>query len=147
VRRLLFSESLNWRALAREHKNAWFYKLVKSDAPFQIEGMLMLTIAFEEMVQMNNIEIAPHNIGHDGEYNHIAGCLIAYACLKSFELGKNHYHGFLSFESKTVLMDMYQHKYGASHAMGHKMYFDNEAGDNLIQKYLNIQVKNFFNND
>lgn len=134
----------NWRELARKNEEAMFFKLVRKEAPQEIEGMLMLTIAFGEMVQMNNVEIAPHNYGKKGKYDFVAGCLIAFACYKSFEMRKNHYHGFLSFESKTVLMELYRTKYGASHAMGQRMYFDKRSGNNLIIKYLGVDVKNIF---
>ena len=136
----------NWRELAREHEEAMFFKLVKNDTPYEIEGMLMLSIAYGEMVQMNNIEIAPYNIGKKSKYDFVAGCLIAFACYMSFEKGKGHYWGFLSFESKTALMELYHIKYGASYAMGHRMFFDQQTGDDLIKKYLGVDIKNIFNN-
>ncbi|MFN7120111.1 MAG: hypothetical protein ACK4TA_25195 [Saprospiraceae bacterium] len=83
--------------------------------------------------------MAPHNYGAKGQYDYAAGCLLAYACLKSFELGRNHYTGFLSFDSKTALITLYQEKYGATHALGHKMFFTPEAGKKLIQQYLSIE--------
>ena len=46
--------------------------------------------------------------------------------------------GFLSFESKTKLMKLYQEKYGAIAAMGQKMFFDPEGGKKLMRMYLKM---------
>ena len=71
-------------------------------------------------------------------YENVAGCLLAYACRKSFEIGRGNYNGYLSFDSKTNLIELYQNKYGANLAMGNKMYFSPETGKNLMKKYLLI---------
>jgi len=128
-----------WKTLGRT-EGADFYKMTKVDSPTEIEGMLMLTILNEEMLYMNNIEVAPHNYGSKGKYDRVAGCLIAFACHKSFELGKNAYKGYLSFDSKTELVKLYEKKYGATHAIGHKMFFDPKAGKRLIDLYLSIDL-------
>jgi hypothetical protein len=65
--------------------------------------------------------------------------LIAFACKKSFELGKGHYLGFLSFDSKTELISLYQDKYGATWAMGQKMFIGPANGKKLMEKYLGIK--------
>jgi len=129
----------NWRNLYKTD-NAFFYKITLEETPEQVEGMLMLTLLFDEMVYMNNIEIAPHNYGSKGRFKNVAGCLIAYACRESFKKGRGNYVGFLSFDSKTVLIDLYQKKYGASIAMGQKMYIESEVGKQLARKYLNIEI-------
>jgi hypothetical protein len=129
-----------WKKLART-EGSDFFKLTRLDAPDEIEGILMLTLLYEEMPFMNNIEVAPHNYGSGGKFENVAGNLIAFACYKSFEIGKNSYVGFLSFESKTKLIDLYQDKYGADFAMGNKMFFDPIAGKNLMKKYLMIDFK------
>ncbi|MBL7794082.1 MAG: hypothetical protein JNK77_17265 [Saprospiraceae bacterium] len=118
---------------------ALFYKLAKVATPEEVEGILMLTLINEEMLYMNNLEVAPHNYGSTGKYDNVAGCLIAFACYKSFELGKNHYLGFLTFESKTQLIELYERKYGATFAMGQKMFFDPGAGKKLMKKFLLIE--------
>lgn len=65
--------------------------------------------------------------------------LIAFACKERFERGKEHYNGFLSFDSKTKLIEFYQNKYGAKIAMGHKMYINPIGGKVLMNKYLDIK--------
>lgn len=125
-----------WRTLYKT-EGAEFYKLALKNNSSEIQGVLMLSVMYEEMLYMNNIEVAPHNIGSKGKYDYVAGALIAYGCLKSFELGKNNYKGFLTFESKTELIPLYQNKYGAILAMGQRMFIEPEIGLELIEKYLN----------
>ena len=126
-----------WRSLGKI-EGAQFYKLTTIHSPNQIEGMLMLTLINEEMVYMNNIEVASHNYGASGKYDHVAGSLLGFACYQSFEQGRNDYLGFLSFESKTQLIKLYKDKYGATFAMGQKMFFNPSAGKALMKKYLSI---------
>ena len=88
------------------------------------------------MLIMDVLEVAPHNIGSDKRYDYVAGSLIAYACRESFKLEGN-YKGFLTFVSKTNLIDWYTKKYGAELALGQRMFIDWENGKKLIEKYLN----------
>ncbi|MGB1242626.1 MAG: hypothetical protein ACPG49_08895 [Chitinophagales bacterium] len=125
-----------WKKLAQTNTESLFFKLSLKNSPKIIEGLL--TLVNDEMVYMDNVELAPHNYGSKGKYDHVAGSLIAFACNKSFELGEGHYVGFLSFDSKTQLISLYQEKYGAKMAIGRKMYIDNQTGTELIQKYLTI---------
>ncbi|MEZ4847150.1 MAG: hypothetical protein R3B93_00665 [Bacteroidia bacterium] len=131
--------NFDWRGLYKV-EGAEFYKISLNKSPELVEGVLMLTIYNGEMLFMNNIEAAPHNIGNNKKYENIAGCLLAFACRESFERGKEGYHGFLSFDSKTALIELYQKKYGASLALGNKMFFDPGAGKRLMKKYLNITI-------
>ena len=100
----------------------------------------MFSLMNEEMLYMNNLEVALQNYGSNGKYDNVAGCLIAFGCLKSIELGQNAYKGYLTFESKTELLQLYQDKYGATSAMGHRMFIDPMVGLQLIEKYLNIKL-------
>lgn len=127
-----------WRSLYKT-EGADFYKLVLMDSPADVQGVLMLTLMNDEMLYMNNVEIAPHNYGSEGRYEHVAGCLIAYACLKSLNRGKNGYQGFLTFDSKTTLIGLYQNKYGAQLIGGQRMYIRPQTGIQLIDKYLNYE--------
>lgn len=130
--------NFNWRELHKT-EGSQFYKIACIKTPKIIEGMLMLTLFNNEMLFMNNIELAPQNIGHNRKYENISGCLLAYACRMSFEIGRGHYNGYLSFESKTKLIELYENKYGATLAMGNKMYFSPEAGKILMKRYLQIR--------
>lgn len=103
------------------------------DSPEAIEGLIIAVAENGEMLSMKNIEVSPSNYGNSKD---VAGCLIAFACELSFQLGKGAYNGFLTFESKTILVEFYKKKYGATHAGGHMMFIDDEQGKNLIKKYL-----------
>lgn len=127
-----------WRKLY-ETEGALFYKLFTTNSPNQIEGIIMLSLLNDEMLYMNNVEVAPGNFGASGIYANVAGSLLAFGCYKSFELGKGNYLGFLAFDSKTELIELYQEKYGATLATGQKMFFTPDAGRKLIEKYLNIE--------
>lgn len=124
-----------WKILFKT-EGATFYKL-RLENEDNIEGMLMLSLMNDEMLYMNNIEVSPNNLGSNGRYDNVAGCLIAYACLKSFELGQNYYKGYLTFQSKTQLIPLYESKYGAIQAMGQRMFIEPQVGLQLIKKYLN----------
>ncbi|MCB0653407.1 MAG: hypothetical protein KDC85_19180 [Saprospiraceae bacterium] len=128
----------NWKSLFKVD-GALFFKLCLVQTPEHIEGMLMLTLINGEMMYMNNLEVAPHNYGSNGRFDRVAGCLLAFACWKSFELGRNNYLGFVAFDSKTNLIELYEKKYGATHAIGQKMFFDPVAGKNLMEAYLKVQ--------
>ena len=124
-----------WKSLFKT-EGAEFFKLILKDENFRLQGVIMFSIMFEEMFYMNNIEVAPHNLGSKGKFARVAGCLIAFGCLKSFELGKGTYKGYLTFESKTELIQLYREKYGATSSMGQKMFIDPERGLRLIDEYL-----------
>ena len=127
--------NFNWRQLYQDEKGA-FYKLILIGKNSQIQGVLKLQLENKSMLVMKDIEIAPHNFGSKGKYEKVAGCLIAFACKRSFEIGKGNYKGFLVFESKTKLIPLYQKKYGATIAIGQKMFIDEITGRHLIEKYL-----------
>ena len=125
----------NWKSLFQT-EGAEFYKLTLEESPNEIQGMVMITLMYEELVYMNNIEVAPQNLGTKGRFDNVAGSLIAFACLQAFEQGEGKYKGYLAFTSKTQLIKLYQEKYGATHAMGQKMFFDKKAGIELINKFI-----------
>ena len=129
--------NFNWRELFKT-EGSLFYKLSCRHTPELIEGIQMLSLFNNEMLFMNNIELAPKNIGTNKKYDNVAGSLLAFACRMSFEMGSGNYNGYLSFDSKTNLIELYQNKYGATLAMGNKMYFTPEAAKKLMKRYLQI---------
>lgn len=130
--------NFNWRQLSKV-EGSQLYKIALEETPNKLEGALMLTLFNDEMLFMNNVEVAPHNLGKQKKYENVAGCLIAHACKESFEKGKGNYTGFLSFDSKTELIELYHFKYGATLAMGNKMFIDPQAGKELMTQYLGIK--------
>lgn len=126
--------SFNWRELSKEKKSRMFILRTIGLNP-SVEGALQLKTE-NEMLIMNVLEIAPHNIGRKNKkYDYVAGCLIAFACKESFKL-KSTYKGFLTFMAKTSLINWYSIKYGASIGLGQRMYIDSEKGLKLINEYL-----------
>lgn len=126
----------SWRTLYKAEAVQIFKLSIKSSSV--VEGLFMFSVMNGEMVYMNNIEIASHNLGTEGKYDRVAGCLIAFGCLKSFELGRNNYEGYLTFESKTKLISLYQDRYGATLAIGQRMFIDPNAGLHLMEKFLKL---------
>lgn len=126
--------NFNWRQLARQD-NSQPYILKLVDPPKTVEGALLLRIE-AEMLIMDVLEIAPHNVGKNKRFDFVAGALIAYACRESFKIEGN-YKGFLTFVAKTKLIDWYKKKYGAELTLGQRMFIDWENGKKLIEEYLN----------
>lgn len=127
--------NFNWRSIIKRENTNTYVLRIKSN-PAAIQGVLQLRLQ-EGMLIMDLVEIAPQNIGREKKrYDHVAGCLIAFACRESFKLESN-YKGFLTFESKTKLIELYIEKYHAKVAMGQKMYIEPNDGKNLIEEYLN----------
>ncbi|MFT6204149.1 MAG: hypothetical protein ACI9V1_002808 [Spirosomataceae bacterium] len=126
--------SFNWRSLSNK-ENGQSYILRTLDSPSQIQGALHLKFEYDMLV-MDALEVAPHNVGQQNKrYDYVAGCLIAFACRESLKLSGN-YKGFLTFVSKTNLINWYTEKYGAELALGQRMFIDFENGEKLIKKYL-----------
>jgi hypothetical protein len=58
--------------------------------------------------------------------------IFAFACKLSWDKG---YEGFVSFQSKTSLIEHYEKSLGAIHVGGHKMVIFPLQASRLIQKY------------
>lgn len=126
--------NFNWKQLTQEQNSETFF-LKTVDPPQNIEGAIQLKIE-NEMLIMDVLEVAPHNIGSKNKkYDYVAGCLIAFACRESFKL-EGTYKGFLTFVSKTDLIKWYIAKYGATVALGQRMFIDDKKGIQLIEEYL-----------
>lgn len=85
-----------------------------------------------DYIYMPLIESSPFNKGKHKIYLGVPGNLIAFACRSSFQKG---YDGFVSFHSKTKLIDHYIKSLGAYHFGGHLMIIDTAAAKILIEKY------------
>ena len=125
----------NWKKIAKE-QNGQTYILRTINSPMQVEGAILLKVE-SNMLVMDALEIAPQNFGQiNKRYDNVAGCLIAFACRESFKI-TGAYSGFLTFVSKTKLINWYTEKYGAELALGQRMFIDWETGNDIIEKYLN----------
>lgn len=130
----------------RPHKypNSRSFVLVHDDTPNIIEGCMIFSIHETFGPYMDLLEVAPHNKGEKGRYKYVAGCLIAYACGLSFEIGTDENKGILTFEaagktpnSKGILEKLYKEKYKANKNPFGFMEIYQEESKELIREYLN----------
>ena len=109
------------------------YKLVIIENTNVIQGLISLTPT-QDNVFMNLIETAPFNFGKNKMYLGVPGNLVAFACRQSFNRGTD---GYVSFRSKTQLIEHYVETLGAVHFGGHLMIINTQAALKLIEKYYN----------
>ncbi|OFX17657.1 MAG: hypothetical protein A2033_09240 [Bacteroidetes bacterium GWA2_31_9] len=107
------------------------YKLTINDNPEIFQGLISLTVK-PDHVYMFLLESATFNIGKNKLYEGVSGNLVAFACKLSFQRGGD---GFVSFESKTNLIDHYVKTLGAYHFGGRLMVLDTIASKRLVDKY------------
>jgi hypothetical protein len=107
------------------------YKLTISNNPATIQGLISLEVKADH-VYMHLIESAPFNIGKSKTYLGVPGNLVAFACKLSFQRGGE---GYVSFLSKTRLIEHYEKSLGAIHFGGHNMVITTEAALKLTNKY------------
>ena len=122
--------SFNWTAELRKNDRE-VYKLTIVNNPTVIQGQISFSIR-EDNVFIHLVESAPFNIGHNKIYEGVAGNLVAFACKISFQ---NNLQGFVSFFSKTRLIDHYIKSLGAYHFGGHLMVITTEPAQILFNKY------------
>jgi hypothetical protein len=120
----------NWKQ-ELDTDNREVYKLTIQGNPSVIQGLVSISVEDDHMY-MHLIESAPFNKGRTKIYLGVPGNLVAYACRLSFQKG---YDGFVSFHSKTKLIDHYIKTLGAYHFGGHLMIIDSLPARALIEKY------------
>lgn len=128
------SKSNGWKFDRRkefENISKEIYKLTITGNPAIVQGMLSLTIK-SDYIFMNLLENAPFNLGKGKIYEGVAGNLVAYAYLISFQRG---FDGFIAFDAKTALIEHYQKTLGAVHFRGTRMVISEEAATVLVKKY------------
>lgn len=134
----------NFKSNTRK-ENLQTYVLVCDDTPKTIEGCLSFKMKDKSEPYMAYVETAPHNQGAGRRYDHVAGCLIAFACRLSFMYGKEDNKGWLAFDvleehkaDEEKLMKLYSKKYKAvRYAATTTMLIPPEGGEKLIDEYLN----------
>jgi hypothetical protein len=107
------------------------YKLTIVNNQKVIQGLVSLSVK-PDHVYMHLIESAPFNKGKNKVYAGVPGNLVAFACKLSFQRG---FEGYLSFLSKTNLIDHYERTLGAIHAGGQLMVINTVAALRLTNKY------------
>ncbi len=107
------------------------YKLTIVNNQTVIQGLISLSVKTDH-VYMHLIESAPFNKGKDKVYAGVPGNLVAFACRLSFQRG---FEGYLSFLSKTNLINHYEKTLGATHVGGNLIIINTVAALKLINKY------------
>jgi len=107
------------------------YKLTIRDNNSVIQGLISLTER-EDHIYMHLIESAPFNRGKEKVYLGVPGNLVAFACKLAFHRG---FEGYLSFTSKSTLLDHYEKTLGAQHIGGQIMVINTISALKLIDKY------------
>lgn len=120
----------NWY---KEHRNPGneVYKLSTVSNPSIIHGLICITDKSDHIF-MPLIETAIFNKGKQKLYKGVAGNLVAFACMTSFEKG---YDGVVSFISKTQLVNHYQATLGAKLYGGNRMFIDTKESYQLVKQY------------
>lgn len=90
---------------------------------------------YNDHYYLHLIESAPFNIGKNKLYEGVPGNLFAFTCKTSWDKG---YQGFVSFTSKTKLIDHYKKMLGATSVGGFKMVIFPKQAFHLISKYFPI---------
>ena len=136
-----------WRFNFRRHSRlpgARTYIIICAETPGIIEGCLIFIMRDELEPYMSFLEISPHNQGKYRQYNHVAECLIAFACRLSFLHGSGAFKGWLAFdvleekkENEIRLMTLYCRKYGALRfGETTTLVISPDAGQKLIDTFL-----------
>lgn len=100
------------------------YKLSIKGNVNVIQGLVSFSDENDHLF-MHLIESAPFNKGKNKIYIGVPGNLVAFLCKTSWNKG---YEGFISFLSKTRLIEHYERTLGATHIGNHKMViFPKEA--------------------
>ncbi len=120
----------NW-AVEFKQGDRELFKLTIAQNPDIIQGLISLTVK-EDNVYMHLIENAPFNRGKHKVYAGVPGNLVAFACKRSYDSG---HEGYVSFLSKTALMDHYIKILGATAFGGNLMIINTNAANKLIDKY------------
>ena len=107
------------------------YKLTILNNSNIIQGIISLELK-RDFVFIHLIESAPFNIGKTKTYLGVPGNLVAFACKISFQRGAD---GYVSFLSKSKLIEHYEKTLGAVHVGGHKMVITTEKALKLTNKY------------
>jgi len=120
----------NW---ANEYKlhDRQVFKLTIRNNPDIIQGLLSIS-DYADHYYLHLVESAPFNLGKNKIYEGVPGNLFAFTCKVSWDKG---YQGFVSFASKTKLIEHYEKALGATPVGGQKMVIFPQEALQLIRKY------------
>lgn len=106
---------------------------IRLDSDEEILGLISFKdIPGEFRIHICLIEVNFRDVGRKKRYDHLAGCLLAFACEQSF---KRDYEGYISLRPKTELIKHYMSKYGFQQ-LGKNLFIDLADAERLINEYL-----------
>lgn len=120
----------NWTSEAKLSDRQVF-KLTIRNNPEIVQGLLSIS-DYGDHFYLHLVESAPFNLGKSKLYEGVPGNLFAFTCKISWDRG---YQGFVSFTSKTKLIEHYEKTLGATHVGAHKMVIFPREALTLIRKY------------
>lgn len=106
------------------------FKLTIRNNPEIVQGLVSIS-DYDDHYYLHLIESAPFNLGKSKLYQGVPGNLFAFTCKISWDKG---YQGFISFTSKTKLIEHYEKTLGATHVGGHKIVIFPQEALKLIRK-------------
>lgn len=119
----------NW---STTEKNGYdIYELFVKGNP-NVQGRISLKID-GGVANVDIVETAPHNFGHNGKYEGVGGHLFAIACKISLENGCD---GVVAFDSKSDLVEYYKKELNAIEIYPRRMVIFEEAAQILLDKYI-----------
>ena len=125
-----WSKGFDWLSYLGQNSQFTPYKLVLKGTN-EIQGLIALRLE-NGYVMVDLIEKAPINRTPDEEFINCAEVLFGFACKFSKEQG---YEGFISFYSKTVLVEHYMRKYGAELIGDRRLAIGSLEANRLIALY------------
>lgn len=119
------TQLFNWKKETKD-KTKTVCKLVSVDNPNIIQGLIRLEDRGDHIF-MHLIESSKFNRGQRKVYLGVPGNLVTFACKLSIEMG---YEGFVSFESKTKLIDHYKESLGVYVLFNNILAIDSKGAKN-----------------
>jgi len=119
----------NWKLT--EENGYTIYELFV-DGDDTVQGRISLRID-GGVVNIEIVETAPHNYGHNGKYEGVGGHLFAIACKESMDAGCN---GVVAFTAKSSLVDYYKKLLHAVEIAPRRMAILEDAAKILLDKYM-----------
>lgn len=113
-----------------KHQDRKVFKLTTSENPSVIQGLISVSDNRDHFY-MHLIESASFNKGKRKLYEGVPGNLVAFVCKLSWDKG---YQGFVSFSSKTKLIEHYEKTLNATHVGAQRMVMFPDAALILINK-------------
>lgn len=124
-----FGWKFDW---SKTQKNGYtIYELfVENDET--VQGRISLKID-GGVADVDIVESAPYNYGHNGKYIGVGGHLFAIACQISLENGCD---GVVAFTSKSDLVEHYKRELKAVEIMPRRLVIFEDAAEILLDKYI-----------